>query len=160
MLGSTCLANASPQYPNELRSALELTYVPSCTLCHGSASTSSAGPVDTPFGKSMVARGLRGAVTSFDGGTESDAGTVEPSLRAALDAMRKDGVDSDGDGMEDLDELSWHGDPNHYDGLRPNAAPQVNYGCQLVPGSRSSLSVFAALAGLSVAFLGRRSRKV
>ncbi len=98
-------------------------------------------------------------MTSNDGGVETDAGTVDPSLLAALEAMRKDGVDSDGDGMEDLDELSWHGDPNHFDGLRPDAAPQVNYGCQLAHGSSSSLAVVVALAGLSIAFVARRFQK-
>jgi hypothetical protein len=96
-------------------------------------------------------------MTSPDAGIDADAGVIDPSLSAALALMR--GVDSDGDGMEDLDELSWHGDPNHYDGLRPDAAPQVNYGCQLVHSPSSPAAVFAGLVGLSIAFVGRRLRK-
>ena len=153
-------AKASPQYPIELRTALDLNSTPSCTLCHSSASASSVGPVNTPFGKSMVARGLRGASAAYDGGTETDAGTLDPSLVAALEAMRKDQVDSDGDGPEDLDELSWHGDPNTYDGLRPNSAPQVHYGCQVAHRLTScSGSAIAALLGLTWALTSRKSRK-
>jgi len=160
IMSTVSAAKASPQYPIELRTALDLNYTPSCTLCHSSASASSAGPVDTPFGKSMVARGLRGASAPYDGGTETDAGTVDPSLVAAIEAMRKDEVDSDGDGMEDLDELSWRGDPNAYDGLRPNSAPQVHYGRQIANSFTSfSGSEFTILVGLALALAGRRFRK-
>ena len=107
----------------------------------------------------MVARGLRGASSSYDGGTNTDAGTVDPSLLAALAAMRKDGVDSDGDGAEDLDELSWHADPNHYDGLSPNSAPQVHYGCQVAYSFGSSGSVIAGLVGLGLVLGSRKFRK-
>jgi MYXO-CTERM domain-containing protein len=111
--------------------------------------------VDTPFGKSMIARGLLGE-TARDGGVDADGGTVDPTLRAALAAMRKDGVDSDGDGAEDLDELSWYGDPNHYDGLRPNDIPQVNYGCHMARHSGSEGNLFAAVLGVMLAVARRR----
>ena len=148
-------ASASPQYPVELRTALNLYYTPSCTLCHSTVSGSTVGPVDTPFGKSMVARGLRGEAAR-DGGVDADGGTVDPTLLAALAAMRKDGVDSDGDGAEDLDELSWEGDPNHYDGLRPNDIPQVNYGCQIARNSGAEGNLFATLLGLVLVAARRR----
>lgn len=137
--------------------ALDLSYVPACTLCHSSGGVGgNASTVDTPFGKSMVARGLRAAaVTSDDGGVALDAGIIDPSLQQALDAMRRDGVDSDGDGAEDLDELAWGTDPNTYDGLKPNGTPSVSYGCQTSPRSRAAGSGTIALLGLTL-MLSRR----
>jgi hypothetical protein len=43
--------------------------------------------------------------------------------------MRAAGVDSDGDGAEDLDELSWGGDPNHADLPEGGNSEPVTYGC-------------------------------
>jgi hypothetical protein len=113
--------------------------------------------VDTPFGKSMVARGLLGEGDS-DAGTNSDAGTINPTLLAALARMRADGVDSDGDGAEDLDELSWGGDPNHYDGLHPTNTQEVHYGCQLGAHSHSNSTLVLAILGAVLFGVRRRLR--
>ena len=140
-------ASASPRYPDELRAALGLSYLPKCTLCHGEASGSDAGPCDTPFGKSMVARGLRGeAASTSDGGVDADGG-IDPTLASALAAMRKDGVDSDVDGAQDLDELSWGGDPNKYDGSSAGDLQTTSYGCAL---GRASDAVPCSIAGVAV----------
>ena len=156
----TSPASASPQYPEELREALGLSYTPGCTLCHSTVSGSNVGPVDTPFGKSMVARGLRGA-TASDGGVDADGGAIDPTLLAALAAMRRDGVNSDGDGAEDLDELEWGTDPNHYDGLNPNSTPSVHYGCQMVRIYPSQHSyIIAAFFGLAIAVLRRKKGSI
>jgi len=147
-------AHASVPYPDELRALLELSYAPSCSLCHGSGA--DAGSVSTLFGQSMVARGLSATTyTEFDGGLAIDGGTFDASLVAALNAMRADGVDSDGDGAQDLDELTWGGDPNQYDGLKPNPNQSVNYGCSIsrVPLSNGNVGWF--IAGLSLLTIRR-----
>lgn len=146
------VAQASPNYSAELQAALDLYYVPSCTLCHSTGS----GPVDTPFGKSMVARGLLGEAA--DGGVYTDGGTIDPTLLAALQKMRADGVDSDGDGAQDLDELSWGGDPNHYDGLHPTSTQQLHYGCQLGPHSPCTVGAAAMLGVMLIAAGALRRR--
>ena len=108
------VAAASEGYPEAMKTDLGLAKAPGCDLCHQAAS-SPVGPASTPFGKSMVAKGL----------VASDAA----SLAKALDAMRAAGVDSDGDGAEDLDELSWGGDPNHAAVPEGGAQAPVTYGC-------------------------------
>ena len=158
VFGIVSHAQASPSYPQELKTALDLSYVPACTLCHSSGGVGgNASTVDTPFGKSMVARGLRGATDSGDGGGALDAGAIDPTLQQALDAMRRDGVDSDGDGAEDLDELAWGTDPNTYDGLKPNSTPAVSYGCQMLPGSRSPGGEAILLLGFTLASYRRKA---
>ena len=151
VLGVPMTARASSPYPEELRAALGLSYTPSCTLCHGAGSGGNGGLVNTPFGKSLVARGLLGATSAeLDAGFTPDGGTPDPTLASALAKMQVDQVDSDGDGALDLDELTWGGDPNTYDGLKSNPIPSVNYGCAVShPGSANGLSS----AVLGIAFL-------
>jgi cytochrome c551/c552 len=108
------LASASKAYPDAMKAALGLAKAPSCDLCHAAAAD-PVGPANTLFGQSMVAKGL--------------LADDPASLTKALDAMRAAGVDSDGDGAEDLDELSWGGDPNHADLPEGGNSEPVTYGC-------------------------------
>ena len=144
-------ARASNPYPEELRATLGLSYTPSCTLCHSAGLGGNVGLVNTPFGKSLVARGLLGATSAeLDAGFSPDGGTPDPTLVSALAKMQVDQVDSDGDGALDLDELTWGGDPNTYDGLKSNPNQALNYGCSVSrPASASGLSG----AVLSIAIL-------
>ena len=147
---------ASPSYPDEIRALLDLSYVPDCTLCHSAGS--KGGAVDTPFGRSMVKRGLRGAVSNAgDSGVVADAGSIDPTLRQALEAMRVDRVDSDGDREEDLDELAWHSDPNTYDGLRPNSTPSVSYGCHISYGSGATGGASLVMLAIACALFRRKT---
>jgi len=143
-------ASASPRYPDELRTALSLSKSPACTLCH--AGDVDAGPAETPFAKSMKARGLRGEA--------SDAG-IDSTLSSALAAMRKDGVDSDGDGAQDLDELTWGGNPNVYDGSPATDLETTSYGCASGRSSSSaaSWSLVLALAALFTHRARSRARR-
>lgn len=145
-------ALASDRTPDDLRALLSLSYTPACTLCHGHATDADAGPADTPFAAALVARGLSPAAGAGGGG--GTGGGDDGGLAKAIDAMRRDGVDSDGDGARDLDELSWGGDPNRYDGPKLEEEP-LTYGCAFHGGVgrhavSSTVLVLAALA------LGRR----
>jgi hypothetical protein len=132
-------AVASPAFGTDLERSLDLGYEPPCTLCHA-----DEGSVSTPFGRALVQRGLVG----------KDPGT----LSAALDRMRADGTDSDGDGAEDLDELSWGRDPNVPDLPSEPEVPPPTYGCAMRRDSaRDRPSMVVSLA-LAVLYSRRRRR--
>ena len=134
-------ALGSPSYPAKLASDLGLSTPPGCDLCHAAA---DGGKSDTPFGKSMVARGLVG---------DDDA-----SLATALQRMRADGVDSDGDGAQDLDELSWGGNPNHADVPVGGAEMPVLYGCAWAGRPDQPQPAGAALGVLMCLAVARKRR--
>lgn len=144
---ASSVAVASQGYPDAMKTDLVLTKAPGCDLCHAAA-TAPVGGVDTPFGKSIVAKGL---VASDDA-----------SLKKSLDAMRAAGVDSDGDGAEDLDELSWGGDPNHADLPQGGNSDPITYGCSAgrvpVEGGPVGLALGAFAAAL-VRVAARRRRR-
>jgi hypothetical protein len=137
-------ASASPQYSDALKTDLGLAYTPSCDLCHHAASD-PVGAADTLFGKSMVAKGLLG---------HDDTA----SLAKALDGLRAGGVDSDGDGAKDLDELSWGGDPNHADVPESGGSDPITYGCswgrQPIDGAGAGIFL-----GMIAVFAARRGRR-
>ena len=114
------LAHASSIYPPEVRAHLSLSYTPACTLCHN-VPTGGYGTVTTPFGKSMMSRGL----------VAQNIGALD----TALDALTAEKTDSDGDGVPDIDELKAGTDPNVAGG---GAVPPPTYGCFDVTGQPGS----------------------
>jgi len=88
---------ASAQFPTTIKTKYSLAAEPPCAICHTNGIT-GIGTVNTPFGTAMRMHGLVAG---------SDA-----SLNTALDAMAAAGVDSDGDGVTDVDELKAGTDPN------------------------------------------------
>jgi hypothetical protein len=133
-------ASASEGYPEAMRCDLELDYTPGCELCHQRAEA-PVGAASQPFAKSLEARGLLG---------DGDVASLERAL------ARDQGVDSDGDGAEDVDELSWGGNPNVSDAPKGKPPPQVSYGCGGRPQGTAMIGAFTALAGL---VLSRRRRR-
>lgn len=147
-------ALASSTFPVALRGHLSLAGAPPpCALCHTNGIT-GPGTVNTPFGRALR---MRGAV-----------GLDEARLRTALDTMRTDAVDSDGDGAPDIVELESGTDPNVPDGDGGTGQdggagggggdevfPPPRYGCgaSAVPGLWVLGSVVALLS------LARRRRR-
>jgi MYXO-CTERM domain-containing protein len=89
-------AAATPNFPGAIASKLA-GETPDCSICHVCRRT-MRGTVNTPWGAAMRERGLQ----AYD----------ESSLMAALERMRADGIDSDGDGTLDVDAVKMGKDPN------------------------------------------------
>jgi hypothetical protein len=132
-------AVATPNFPNAIQRDLSLSYSPQCSLCHVGGNT-SASSVQTPFAKSMKARGL----IAYD----------ENALQTALNQMAT--VDSDHDGVPDIDELRAGTDPNLGSGQEP-----VTYGCSVSGARGGGFGPAAVAMGLVLAAsrLRRRTRQ-
>lgn len=115
---------------------------PPCRLCHIQGTTGS-GTIQTPFGVSMLARGLSGGNTS---------------VCSALSAMATDNVDSDGDGKTDVAELETFGDPNTAANVSWAEEPTPSYGCGVASGSRGGW-LATSVSMLAAAFVVRRTRR-
>ena len=144
LLVAPSAAFATERFPGEVAAALPGISIPDCGLCHAGGTT-GRGTASTPFGLAMRARGL----------TVGDSGSVA----RAIEKMVADGVDSDGDGTTDIDELTMGSNPNLPAGA--NAPPSIQYGCaQVAPGNAAS-SVHGApfVAGLAIVGIAlRRAR--
>ena len=120
---------ASAQFPGTIKTKYSLAAEPPCAICHTNGIT-GIGTVNTPFGTAMRMHGLVAG---------SDA-----SLNTALDAMAAANVDSDGDGVTDVDELKAGHDPNVFGPVPLQVEPA--YGCASARGI--GLWGFVALAVL------------
>lgn len=139
-------ASASPNYPDTVKTYLGLTNAPQCALCHGDGKT-GLGTVTTPFGKSALAEGLVNSDTS--------------KLKSVLDLMKADAIDSDDDGVGDIDELLAKTDPNVAGGGTVEDVPQLTYGCAatLAPGRPGPSSGAVLGLGLVAALTWARRRR-
>lgn len=139
-------AAASPTFPPAIQTKLGLSNEPSCAICH-EGGRGASGTVTTTFGRAMLARGLK-------------VGNVA-SLSAALDQVAADGLDSDNDGVKDIDELKAGKDPNGNTGIAANAPP-VEYGCggATVARTRDDRTAPLAFAMFGLALVLRRRRRL
>lgn len=134
-------AYASSSYPSAVESDLGMPCTPQCTLCH-TTNSGGDGTVTEPFGMAMMDRGL-------EGGSQRDL------LQAALTQMELDAVDSDGDGVTDIDALILGENPNGGTAFCGDSAlPTPTYGCLNV--ARGGLAGAGVLAGLAALVAGRR----
>lgn len=136
---------ASTVYPIEVEDTLMLSEPPPCTLCHRN-DVGGDGTVVTLFGRSMMELGATG---------DSNRAT----LREALLQSDSEGVDSDFDGVTDLDELRSGDDPN--DNPNPGAdfeeLPLPEHGCAVsVTSSRAAQASFLLLSSLFALGVARR----
>jgi len=139
-------ASGSRRFPAEIATDLVLSYQPACSLCHVKGNT-GPGTANTPVALSMKARGLQ------SGGRSS----VSSSL-AALDSDR---VDSDGDGVTDVDELRMGTDPNSPEPTPFAGRVDPAYGCSVGRShGRTDERELIAMAAASVVWLLRRRRKL
>jgi hypothetical protein len=127
-------AAATPTFPGVIRQQLGGSADPSCQVCH--SGPTRIGTVTRSFGLAMRERGLQ----LYN----------EASLKSALDKMRSDAVDSDGDGTIDVEALKAGKDPNG-DGKTASIGdqtPKPEYGCvgSVAPAEPGSLlSILLAL---------------
>jgi hypothetical protein len=121
------VASATPTFPGAIQTDLGLSYTPPCTVCHQTDS-GGQGTVVQAFGKAMKMHGLVDADTS--------------SVQTALTAMDSAKVDSDCDGVPDVEQLKEGRDPNtgeYIDGSgKPKPAPVSDAGCGSSSGGGST----------------------
>ncbi len=124
-------ALASPTFARGIEQTLGLNYEPPCSICHQLGKTSAATPIE-PFALSMRKRGLgegggsakgsggQGGPGGPDGGPGGSGGGPGGSgggpggggVTQAILADESDEVDSDGDGITDVEELRHGTDVN------------------------------------------------
>lgn len=130
---------ARPEFPGVVEDQLALPCAPPCDLCHDGGP--SAATAVQPFVDALFAHGFAGD---------------EATLRDALGALAA--VDTDGDGVADVDELVDGTDPNP-DGAPFCESPTPTFGC-LSTANRPPRAAGALLAALGLVALvrARRSR--
>lgn len=139
-------AEAKEEFPREMARHLAAASDPLCGVCHQDGKTGKDTLV-TPFAWAMRARGMAG----------------QDTLLGALDRVRADAVDSDGDGTTDVDELIAGSDPNSAASTpaMPGTVRDPQLGCAVAPGSRDGGARtlgFAALVAVCI-FRRRRARR-
>jgi len=139
----TASALASVVYPAEVADKAGMSCTPSCTICH-ETNGGGSGTVVHEFGMAMMDRGLTG-------------GSAIDRLDTAFDQLAADGVDSDGDGVADTEELAAGDNPNDATSIcGGDAALTPTYGC--FNTAASPMSVVGVLGGLLAVSVTRRRR--
>jgi len=127
MLWLFALAQATPSFPSGMSTDLGMPCTPTCTVCHSTPSGGS-GTATQPFAVALMSRGL----LAYD----------DQSLSDALVTLEADQVDSNQDGVIDVEALRAGSDPNP-NGVDFCSGPTPTYGC-IGGGSALLLLPFAA----------------
>jgi MYXO-CTERM domain-containing protein len=129
--GWSSLAQAKSEFPGEIKNKYALPWDVPCSVCHINGNTGSSTPI-TPFALSLRARGMKGD---------------NQSLSSALDKLKSDAVDSDGDGVTDVNELIAGTDPNSSANASIETDQDPGYGCGgSAPKGRSAPGMAGMLA--------------
>jgi hypothetical protein len=143
-------ALARPDFPEAIQNQLGLDCPPPCWLCHASAA--GGGPTDKPFPIAMLKNGLK----------PNDPESAKTAAQTILDAGAA--VDSDGDGVNDSQELKDQRNPNiNGNDENDTLACPPEYGCgarvaPTAPMDGTAMASAIATAAVLVAF-GRRRRR-
>ena len=135
-LASTALGK--PEFVEPLEEATGAPCLPQCNICH--ASLSGGGEPVQPFVESLERFG------EIEG---------EDAIKAAVALLEQQGVDSDGDGVGDIEEIRAGQDPN-YAGDALICQPDVGCGAHIAPRPSTALWQRGALLGPLVLLLGWR----
>lgn len=138
-------AGASPTFPPEIQTTLDLACKPDCTTCH-TRPEGGYGTARKPFGLAMQSEGLMAS---------------SPNLIAgALQKLEASGSDVDKDGVPDVEELRNMEDPNTPDAALVcfNETPSDDGGCSVAHRGASGLAGWTALivVGLVARVVGRK----
>jgi len=139
-------ANATPSFPADLKKAVPLACAPTCLVCH-TRPEGGSGTATQPFALSMMVPG---------GLVKNKPETVAP----AVNKLREQMIDSNGDGTPDIEQLEAGYDPNlGVSGLV--CGPAYGCGARLAPqrarGFDSGMLFVVALAAGGV-FVRQRRR--
>lgn len=152
-LATTRPASATARFPSQIYYHLYSSYTvapyePPCSVCHLRGST-GPGTAQTPFALSMKAQGLVAGNNS--------------SLLTALDALNRDKVDSDADGIPDIQEIEDDTDPNTPAPVSLTGQPGPNAGCgggqKANYSGRQPASAIALLGSLALVWARRRNTR-
>lgn len=129
-------ARASDSYPQKVQTAAGSPCPPPCTVCH-LTTNGGTGTALKPFAESMI---------DFGGLEGEDADLVAP----AVQSLRDEQIDSDGDGVSDIDELAAGRDPN-VTGEGELCGPTYGCGARVEPeGPIDGYAIAAALAAVAL----------
>jgi hypothetical protein len=137
-------SQASPAFPDEIARVLDTPCVPECVLCH-TTNLGGYGTALTAFAAAMVSTPPKGEKL-----LAKHTETVALAL-ADLDTMK---IDSDKDGISDVDELEQGTNPN---GDSVKLCSDIAYGCARVAPRGNPSGV--ALGALLSAFVWRALRR-
>lgn len=146
------MAHASSNYPETIQAVTGAAAKPECTLCH-TTDSGGAGTVTRPFGKLMMNK------------YKLTSGNPD-YLKRVLSGLQAEGVDSNGNGVIDFDELAQGKDPFGAvladGGAAENPVPDPRFGCgaTIAPNAVPGRSWMLLLSSLGLAtVLRQRTRR-
>ncbi len=143
--------HASSDYPAVIRDSLGMECTPQCIICHKDNGGGPGNLRNTGFVRAMADQGVFGRTPE----------RIPQALQAIENTMPE--IDSDGDGLGDIQELRVSRNPSEPDTTNDEGdvcSNEVRYGCGARMEPRSPLDgtagLLAGLAALGLGYLTRR----